>query len=1155
MQNKIPDNTNPTSNLNQNLNFIPNQQANSQIYMQGVTQNSNAFYQPQQQQLQMINQQYQDMSRLGSASFVPNMSHNQSQYQPGTQYNNYQFQINAPSQNLGIIQSPMGGIMGQDAGFGATSQQIQNQQQWVQPQRIIGGQNNDQGLNYQNLGGSFTPTSLGYHQNQTLSFNAPPGFQTNQQKQPVSNKQSEENVRYFLPDFITDEIDSNGNTNDSQSLFSNPQFHQNPQKTSSSNLLRFNSGNTFGVTNNMHAQLQDFQQQNPNGFSQSQVFNMQNQFVPQNVKICKHCNQVIQPNEQNATIDVPMQQVPQYFHLRCLQMANYQNQVNPIPRPMLSQLVQLTPDMLIFDFQLLHPMTLTTVFQLQNQSPNYFIDRNKHLITFNKLLCSSTSVPFNIAIVNLKWDFLRDPQAIRDQLNPLDPQFQIKLANLPQKPLTNNVIQGQINFIDMLSHNEKNVTITLQAKTQDQFVINMQNQREPTLHLNFHYTLFSDQQYTQQIDAQAQVTPPSVSQSHLIRNLYMSFIISLNDFEILKQETQRLIQINPALIQLLKQPQSPTEEHQKFQITTSSSSLHQIFQGNQGSAQGNLVAQMNELAIGQNNLNAVSPMNSNIDQQDSFLKINNSHHKTNSHNNSFDNSNSSIDNTEEEKGEGSSKQLFKSMTMKEKAPYRIERTKFGIEICSLQENETEENTNGVNRSATTDRLEVMDDESLMNHLNNVGVRQQSSDQDINQRRSSELSNQSAQNILNDLNQSSNQQQNNFLNPKVARRKKDSKDTNKKSTKSSKNSQNSKNSSQELRSSYSKGSSSSRELDSSADLNEESQQLQSELKGQIVEMARQQYGSKQLQKLLAKASPDFVGFAIEESLYHLHQLMADQYGNYFCQKLMQSSSSAQRLRILNVLRPHILEISCDKKGTHSMQCLIEMINMPDEEEELKQGIKTHIVELAFDTNGTHVLQKVLLCLKEENIDFIFSPVLKNLIELSMDQNGLCVIKKIISKVQGHEKKIALGEKLSENVVELVQSPYGNYAVQQALEVIYIFLFINFQKWDLPYCQQIFDKLEPHLMQLSVQKFSSNVIEKILEKAEYDTVERFMKQLCDTEVMKSLIKNNYGFYVMQKLVQVLRRHKASLNKVQNAINETIQYVSDRNLRQKWQQLLNQ
>ena len=45
----------------------------------------------------------------------------------------------------------------------------------------------------------------------------------------------------------------------------------------------------------------------------------------------------------------------------------------------------------------------------------------------------------------------------------------------------------------------------------------------------------------------------------------------------------------------------------------------------------------------------------------------------------------------------------------------------------------------------------------------------------------------------------------------------------------------------------------------------------------------------------------------------------------------------------------------------------------------------------------------------------------------------MIKKIISKVEGHERRIRIGKILSENVVSLVQSPYGNYAVQQALDV--------------------------------------------------------------------------------------------------------------------------
>jgi hypothetical protein len=67
----------------------------------------------------------------------------------------------------------------------------------------------------------------------------------------------------------------------------------------------------------------------------------------------------------------------------------------------------------------------------------------------------------------------------------------------------------------------------------------------------------------------------------------------------------------------------------------------------------------------------------------------------------------------------------------------------------------------------------------------------------------------------------------------------------------------------------------------------------------------------------------------------------------------------------------------------MQCLIEMVNMPEEEEELREGIRDHVINLAFDQNGTHVLQKVLLCIKEEGIQFIFDPVYENLIDLSMD----------------------------------------------------------------------------------------------------------------------------------------------------------------------------
>lgn len=80
------------------------------------------------------------------------------------------------------------------------------------------------------------------------------------------------------------------------------------------------------------------------------------------------------------------------------------------------------------------------------------------------------------------------------------------------------------------------------------------------------------------------------------------------------------------------------------------------------------------------------------------------------------------------------------------------------------------------------------------------------------------------------------------------------------------------------------------------------------KGQIPTFAKTQQGSKYLQRVLAKASPDVLEFIVVEVGDDLHELMVDSYGNYFCQKLLQSSSSKQRLYLLQKLCPYLVKIS-------------------------------------------------------------------------------------------------------------------------------------------------------------------------------------------------------------------------------------------------------
>lgn len=95
------------------------------------------------------------------------------------------------------------------------------------------------------------------------------------------------------------------------------------------------------------------------------------------------------------------------------------------------------------------------------------------------------------------------------------------------------------------------------------------------------------------------------------------------------------------------------------------------------------------------------------------------------------------------------------------------------------------------------------------------------------------------------------------------------------------------------------------------------------------------------------------------------------------------------------------ISCHNSGTHSIQCLMEIINTKEEEEIIKVSIKNDILTLSYvmhmikskqDPNGTHVMQKIIAIIDEKDREYINVTVLNNLLDLVYDANGICVVRK-------------------------------------------------------------------------------------------------------------------------------------------------------------------
>ncbi len=199
-----------------------------------------------------------------------------------------------------------------------------------------------------------------------------------------------------------------------------------------------------------------------------------------------------------------------------------------------------------------------------------------------------------------------------------------------------------------------------------------------------------------------------------------------------------------------------------------------------------------------------------------------------------------------------------------------------------------------------------------------------------------------------------------------------------------------------------------------------------------------------------------------------QLMNDIYGNYFCQKLIQNCSSEQRVLILKAIYPFFYEISCNTSGTHSLQSLIEISNMTEEEDIIKAGVENNFNRLTLHFNGTHVVQKVVTCLNEASRMNINLLILNNFDKLIYDSNGICILKKFVKGNDDLELRKQFVEKVKIICLEIVQNPFGNYIVQYMLD-----------EWGVEYCKDVYHIIAQNILSLSMQKFSSNVVEKCLE----------------------------------------------------------------------------
>lgn len=268
----------------------------------------------------------------------------------------------------------------------------------------------------------------------------------------------------------------------------------------------------------------------------------------------------------------------------------------------------------------------------------------------------------------------------------------------------------------------------------------------------------------------------------------------------------------------------------------------------------------------------------------------------------------------------------------------------------------------------------------------------------------------------------------------------------------------------------------------------------------------QKGSRDMNKNITKFPNECKTILIHSLGKDISKVMTDIYGNYFCQELIKVSNEEQISLMIHYASIDFLNITKDYSGTHVMQAILDKITTIEQEQFICNLTKGVELEMADDSNATHVLQKIIVTIPEERRPELNEVVLSNLKSLSLKMNSVCLVKKFIGSCENLLNKQRILKILSENCVEISQNPYGNYAIQYILE-----------EWGVNECNSIVKVIADNIASLSVQKYSSNVSEKILELLKDKKKSYCLKQLFFNSKVLNVLKNKYGRYVLQKAVK--------------------------------------
>ena len=296
----------------------------------------------------------------------------------------------------------------------------------------------------------------------------------------------------------------------------------------------------------------------------------------------------------------------------------------------------------------------------------------------------------------------------------------------------------------------------------------------------------------------------------------------------------------------------------------------------------------------------------------------------------------------------------------------------------------------------------------------------------------------------------------------------------------------------------------------------------ELLGQVRRLSRDQVGCRLLQQALDEEGPMAATLILNEGLSFWGEAMVDPFGNYLFQKILEKITPEERVMLVKSVSTRLVNASLNLHGTRSVQKVVELcgldeaanIETPDgsSAEILTRALAPAAARLCIDSHGNHVIQRILLKLGHSRASFVFDAVAASVGDVARHRHGCCVIQRCLDSPPS-EARSHLVHRIVEKSLDLMQDAYGNYVVQYVLDVC-----------EDSEVHAVCESVVGRVSLLSIQKFSSNVMEKCLERCTDRVKEHYLSELSDPDRIRELMMDPFGNYVVQRALAVATHAQA-------------------------------